>query len=183
VASIGPIAQKGYFVYNASVKLGPGQRTEKQYLDDNGLEYEEVTMEQFHLIRRPDRRLSIAPVQHTTFIHTDNPMVVSGSMTTSDESNSSYSMANPMAVNTGWEVINNATRAKNAGPSGGISSISPVNGVSGVSSMPNPMHIRPASNFFIANENPTPHDGKTRTVGSDMWRSARTGSDVAVKEK
>ena len=47
--------QKGYFVYNASVKLGPGQRTEKQYLDDNGLEYEEVSMEQFHLIRRPDR--------------------------------------------------------------------------------------------------------------------------------
>jgi hypothetical protein len=64
--------QKGYFVYNASVKLGPGQRTEKQYLDDNGLEYEEVSMEQFHLIRRPDSRLSIAPVQHT-----DNPMVAS----------------------------------------------------------------------------------------------------------
>jgi hypothetical protein len=55
--------QKGYFVYNASVKLGPGQRTEKQYLDDNGLEYEEVTMEQFHLIRRPDRRYSVMPIQ------------------------------------------------------------------------------------------------------------------------
>jgi hypothetical protein len=76
--------QKGYFVYNASVKLGPGQRTEKQYLDDNGLEYEEVTMEQFHLIRRPDRRLSIAPVQHTT-LHTDNPMVVNGGSCSSAE--------------------------------------------------------------------------------------------------
>jgi hypothetical protein len=62
--------QKGYFVYNASVKLGPGQRTEKQYLDDNGLEYEEVSMEQFHLIRRPDMRLSVMPIQHT-----ENPML------------------------------------------------------------------------------------------------------------
>jgi hypothetical protein len=30
-------------------------------------------MEHFHLIRRPDRRLSIAPVQHTIH-HSDNPM-------------------------------------------------------------------------------------------------------------
>ena len=57
--------QKGYFVYNASVKLGPGQRTEKQYLDKNGWKYEEVSMEQFHLIRRPDRRHSVMPIQHT----------------------------------------------------------------------------------------------------------------------
>jgi hypothetical protein len=56
--------QKGYFVYNASVKLGPGQRTEKQYLDDNGLEYEEVSVEQFHLIRRPDRKHSVMALQH-----------------------------------------------------------------------------------------------------------------------
>jgi hypothetical protein len=67
--------QKGYFVYNASVKLGPGQRREKQYLDGNGLEYEEVSMEQFHLIRRPDRRLSVIPTQHTIH-HSDNPMLV-----------------------------------------------------------------------------------------------------------
>jgi hypothetical protein len=66
--------QKGYFVYNASVKLGPGQRTEKQYLDDNGLEYEEVSIEQFHLIRRPDRRLSVMPIQHTVH-HSVNPML------------------------------------------------------------------------------------------------------------
>jgi hypothetical protein len=87
--------QKGYFVYNASVKLGPGQRTEKQYLDDNGLEYEEVTMEQFHLIRRPDRRLSIAPVQHTV-------------ISTSDDRHT-FSVSNPMvmAVNPGLEVCTN----------------------------------------------------------------------------
>ena len=72
--------QKGYFVYNASVKLGPGQRTEKQYLDDNGLEYEEVSMEQFHLIRRPDRRLSVMPIQHT-----ENPMLA-GSAPSEDHS-------------------------------------------------------------------------------------------------
>jgi hypothetical protein len=81
--------QKGYFVYNASVKLGPGQRTEKQYLDDKGWEYEEVSMEQFHLIRRPDRRHSVVPIQHTTqhsAQHTDvypmamqqNPMSTKG---------------------------------------------------------------------------------------------------------
>jgi hypothetical protein len=83
--------QKGYFVYNASVKLGPGQRTEKQYLDDNGLEYEKVSMEQFHLIRRPDRSLSIAPVQHA-FV--SNPMGMA---------------VNPMlrAVNPGLEVCTN----------------------------------------------------------------------------
>ena len=69
--------QKGYFVYNASVKLGPGQRTEKQYLDDNGLEYEEVSMEQFHLIRRPDRRLSVMPIQHT-----ENPMLAGSAPST-----------------------------------------------------------------------------------------------------
>ena len=89
--------QKGYFVYNASVKLGPGQRTEKQYLDDNGLEYEEVSMEQFHLIRRPDRRLSIAPVQHAVI-----------STTTSDD-RGTFSVSNPMAmaVNPGLEVCTN----------------------------------------------------------------------------
>jgi hypothetical protein len=87
--------QKGYFVYNASVKLGPGQRTEKQYLDDNGLEYEEVSMEQFHLIRRPDMRLSIAPVQHAVI-----------SMTTSDDKHT-FSFSNPvvMAVNPGLEEM------------------------------------------------------------------------------
>jgi hypothetical protein len=54
--------QKGYFVYSASVELGLGQRTEKQYLDDNGLKYEDVSMEQFRLIRRPNRRRSIMAI-------------------------------------------------------------------------------------------------------------------------
>jgi hypothetical protein len=65
--------QKGYFVYNASVKPGPRQRMEKQYLDDNGLEYEEVSTEQFHLIRRPDMRLSGMPTPHQALTSTDNP--------------------------------------------------------------------------------------------------------------
>jgi hypothetical protein len=84
------------------VKLGPGQRTEKQYLDDKGWEYEEVSMEQFHLIRRPDRRHSAVSVQHTihrsdnpmlagvtsgadlhTINHTDNPMVAAVAADTS----------------------------------------------------------------------------------------------------
>ena len=81
--------QKGYFVYNASVKLGPGQRTEKQYLDDNGLEYEEVSMEQFHLIRRPDRRLSVMPIQHT-----ENPMLA-GSAPSEDHALSTKHQAKP----------------------------------------------------------------------------------------
>jgi hypothetical protein len=70
---------KGYFVYNASVKLGPGQRMEKQYLEDNGLEYVEVSMEQFHLIRRPDTRHSdnlgsVDSASKRQIRHTDNPM-------------------------------------------------------------------------------------------------------------
>jgi hypothetical protein len=59
------------------------------------------------------------------------------------------------------------------------------------SRMSNPMHnspmplprSRPASNSIIANDSPIMQDGKTRTASSgDMWRSARTGSEVTVKE-
>jgi hypothetical protein len=72
--------------------LGPGQRTEKQYLDDNGLEYEEVSMEQFHLIRRPDRRLSVMPIQHT-----ENPMLA-GSAPSKDHALSTMSSTNTDAT-------------------------------------------------------------------------------------
>ncbi len=51
--------QKGVFVYNANVELGPGQQAEKQWLDEKELDYVMLTVEQFKNLRV--NKLELAP--------------------------------------------------------------------------------------------------------------------------